>query len=107
MELSLASLGIRKAKFTSISDAFLHKLLLGAMPWCFDDPDDAQQLQKVLLTVFGRNTIGNIQSHGASKIVPVVTGNQHILEDVLANRDERYSYMACRIYTVFHMCAFL
>ena len=30
-------------------DAFLHKLLLGAMPWCFDDPDDAEQLQKVLL----------------------------------------------------------
>lgn len=106
MELSLAALGIRKAKFSSISDAFLRKLLLGAMPWCFDDPDDAEQLQKVLLTVFGGNTIGNIQSHGASRIVPVVTANQHILDE-LATRDERYSYMACRIYTVFHMCAFL
>lgn len=53
VELSLAALGLRKAKFSSISDALLRKLLLGAMPWCFDDPDDAEQLQKVLLTVFG------------------------------------------------------
>ena len=93
VELSLATLGLRKAKFSSISDAFLRKLLLGAMPWCFDDPgfddpDDAEQLQRVLLTVFGGNTIGNIQSHGASRIVLVATANQHILDE-LATRDER------------------
>ena len=92
VELSLAALGLRKAKFSSISDAFLRKLLLGAMPWCFDDPDDAEQLQKVLLTVFGGNTIGNIQSHGASRIVPVTTANQHILDE-LAARDERSQVM--------------
>ena len=44
--------------------------------------------KKVLLTVFGEKTIGNIQSHGASRIVPVATANQHILDE-LATRDER------------------
>ena len=74
----LQHLVFEKAKLSSISDAFLRKLLLGAMPWCFDDADDVEQLQKVLLTVFGGNTIGNIQSHGASRIVPVATANQHM-----------------------------
>ncbi len=41
VELCLASLG---ARFSSISDALLRKLLHGGMPWCFDDPDTAEQL---------------------------------------------------------------
>ena len=44
------------------------------------------------LHVFGGNTIGNIQSHGASRIVPVATTNQHILDE-LATRDERSQVM--------------
>ena len=64
-------------------------MLLGAMPWCFDDPDDADQLQKLLLSVFRRNTIGNIQTHGSARVILIATANCHVVED-LATKDERY-----------------
>ncbi len=82
VELSLAALGLRGAKYSSISDALLRKLLLGAMPWCFDDPDDADQLQKILLSVFGGCTIGNITNHGATRVTPIATANMHILDEL-------------------------
>ena len=89
VELALSVLGLRQARYSSIFDAFLRKLLLGAMPWCFHDPDDADQLQRLLLSVFGGNTIGNVQTHGSARVVPIATANCHIVED-LATRDERY-----------------
>ena len=58
------------------------------MPWCFDDPDDAEQLQRLLLSVFGGNTIGNIKMHGNARVVPIATANCHIVEE-LATKDER------------------
>ena len=85
MELALSVLGLRQARYSSISNAFLKKLLLGAMPWCFDDPDE---LQRLLLSVFGGNTIGNIQTHGSARVIPIATVNCHILKD-LATNDER------------------
>ena len=89
VELAISVLGLRQIRYSSISDVFLRKLLLGAMPWCFDDPDDAHQLQGLLLSVFGGNTIGNVQTHGSARVVPIATANCHIVED-LATRDERY-----------------
>ena len=89
MELALSVLGLRQARYSSISKAFLKKLLLGAMPWRFDDPDDAHQLQRLLLSVFGGNTIGNIQTHGSARVIPIATANCHMVEDLLATKDER------------------
>lgn len=34
VELSLASLGVHHASYSSINNALLRKLLLGGMPWC-------------------------------------------------------------------------
>ena len=53
VELSLSAIGCRGAIYTSISDALLRKLLMGAMPWCYDDPEEASQLEKMLISVFG------------------------------------------------------
>ena len=88
MEIALAALGVRGAMYSSISDAFLRKLLLGTMPWGFDVPDDAEQLQKILLSVFGNTCIGNINQHGNARVSPIATANDHIVDD-LASRDER------------------
>ncbi len=99
VELSLAALGLRSAKCSSISDALLRKLLLGAMPWCYDDPDNADQLQKILLSVFGGCTMGNITNHGASRITPIATANYFILDE-LAARDDRYDVLEYRQLTV-------
>ena len=88
VELSLAALGVRGAMYSSISDAFLRKLLLGAMPFAYDDPDDAEQLHRILLSVFGGNTIGNLKHHGTTRVTPIATANNHIVDD-LASRDER------------------
>ncbi len=88
VELSLAALGLRGAKYSTISDAFLRKLMLSAMPWCYDDPDHADQLQKILLSVFGGSTIGNVSWHGATRVSPIATANEHIIDE-LASRDER------------------
>lgn len=88
VELSLASLGIRHARFSSISDAFLRKLLLGGMPWCYDDPDTAEQVMKILMAVFGGNTMGNSLISGSCRVSPLVTANMHIL-DALASMDKR------------------
>ena len=65
VELCLAALGVIHARFSSISDALLRKLLHGGMPWCFDDPDTAEQVMKILLTVFGGNTTDNALSSGS------------------------------------------
>ena len=48
VELSLASIGVRNARYSSISNALLRKLMLGGMPWSFDDPDTADQLMRIL-----------------------------------------------------------
>jgi len=88
VELCLASLGVRHARFSSISNALLRKLLLGGMPWCFDDPDTAEQLMKILLTVFGGNTTGNALTSGSCRSSPLVTANMHIMEE-LASMDKR------------------
>ena len=88
VELALSVFGLRQARYSSISDAFLRKLLLGSMPWCFDDPDDAEQLQRLLLSVFGGNTIGNIKMYGNARVVPIAMANCHIVEE-LATKDER------------------
>ncbi len=57
VELSLAALGLRGAMYSSISDALLRKLILGSMPFALDDPDDADQLHRILLSVFGSTTM--------------------------------------------------
>ena len=88
VELSLASLGVRHARFSSISDAFLRKLLLGGMPWCYDDPDTAEQVMKILMAVFGGNTMGNSLTSGSCRVSPLVTANTYIL-DALASMDKR------------------
>ena len=82
VELCLASLGVRHARFSSISNALLRKLLLGGMPWCYDDPDTAEQLMKILLAVFGGNTMGNSLTSGSCRVSPLVTANMHIMEEI-------------------------
>ncbi len=94
MELALAALGLRGAKYSAISDAFLRKLMLSAMPWCYDDPDHADQLQNILLSVFGGNTIGNVTRHGTTRVAPIATANEHIIEE-LASRDDRLETVVC------------
>ena len=88
VELCLSAIGCRGAVYTSISDALLRKLLLGAMPWCYDDPESADQLERMLISVFGGASIGNITSHGATRVAPITTANQFIVDE-LASRDER------------------
>lgn len=89
VQLCLAALGVKGAMFSSITDALLRKLLLGSMPFALDDPDDADQLHRILLNVFGGNTIGNLNHHGSTRVAPIATANQHIIDD-LASRDERF-----------------
>ena len=90
IELSLASIGIRNARYSSISNALLRKLMLGGMPWCFDNPDTAEQLMRILLSVFGGKTMGNIPTSGSCRVSPLATANLHILHD-LASMDRRYA----------------
>ena len=90
VELSLASIGIRNARYSSISNALLRKLMLGGMPWCFDDPDTAEQLVRIPLGVFGGTTMGNILTSGSCRVSPLATANLHILHD-LASMDRRYA----------------
>ena len=54
---------VNRGKSKSVSNALLRKLLLGAMPWCFDDPSDAEQLQRILIAAFGG---ANMTSHGTA-----------------------------------------
>lgn len=82
VELSLASLGVRHARYSSISNALLRKLLLGGMPWCYDDPDTAEQLMKILLSVFGGNTMGNSLASGSCRVSLLATANMHILDEL-------------------------
>ena len=90
VELSLASIGIRNVRYSSISNALLRKLMLGGMPWCFNDPDTAEQLMRILLGVFGGTTMGNILTSGSCRVSPLATANLHILHD-LASMDRRYA----------------
>jgi len=89
VELSLAAFGIRSARYSSITNALLRKLLLGGMPWCYDDPDTADQLMKILLSVFGGTTIGNTLTKGSCRVSPLATANMHIMQE-LASMDKRY-----------------
>ena len=88
VELSLSAVGCRGAMYTSISDALIRKLLLGAMPWCYDDPEDANQLERMLISVFGGCNIGNASKHGSTRVSPIATANIFIVDE-LASRDER------------------
>ena len=61
---------------------------MGAMPWCYDDPEEATQLEKMLISVFGGANIGNLSSHGATRVTPITTANFFIMDE-LASRDDR------------------
>lgn len=99
VELSLASVGVRNARYSAISNALLRKLMLGGMPWCFDDPDTAEQLMRILLAVFGGTTMGNMLTSGSCRVSPLATANLHILHD-LASMDRRYA----SIYKLYKAC---
>ncbi len=68
--------------------------MLSAMPWCYDDPDHADQLQNILLSVFGGNTIENVTQHGTTRVAPIATANEHIIDE-LASRDDRLVTVVC------------
>ena len=89
VELCLAALGVRHARYMDISNPFLKKLLLGGMPWCYDDPNSAEQLMDILLNVFDGTTSGNLLSGGSCRVSPIATANNHIMHQ-LASMDKRY-----------------
>ena len=89
VELCLAAFGVRHARYRDISNAFLKKLLLGGMPWCYDDPNSAEQLMDILLNVFDGTTSGNLLSSGSCGVSPIATANNHIMHQ-LASMDKRY-----------------
>ena len=88
VELSLSAVGCHGVMYTSISDALIRKLLLGAMPWCYDDPEDADQLERMFISVFGGCNIGNASKYGSTRVSPIATANTFIVDE-LASRDER------------------
>ena len=92
VELCLAAMGVRHARYRDISNAFLKKLLLGGMPWCYDDPNSAEQLMEILLNVFDGTTSGNLLSSGSCGVSPIATANNHILHQHLS-MDKRYYCM--------------
>ena len=79
VELCLAAFGVRHARYRDISNAFLKKLLLGGMPWCYDDPNSAEQLMDILLNVFDGTISGNLLSSGSCGVSPIATANNHIM----------------------------
>ena len=89
VELCLAAMDVRHARYRDISNAFLKKLLLGGMPWCYDDPNSAEQLMEILLNVFDGTTSGNLLSSGSCGVSPIATVNNHILHQ-LVSMDKRY-----------------
>lgn len=91
VELALAAFGVRNARYSSISNALLRKLLLGGMPWVLDDPNNAEQLMNILLSVFGGTTMGNALTSGSCRVSPLATANMHILRE-LASMDKRSVY---------------
>ena len=93
VELCLAAFGVQHARYRDISNAFLKKLLLGGMPWCYDDPNSAEQLMDILLNVFDGTTSGNLLSSGSCGVSPIATANNHIMHQ-LASMDKRY-VVAC------------
>ena len=54
----------------------LRKLLLSSMPFLLDDPGNADQLEKLLISVFGGSTIGNMSSHGQTRVAPIITAKK-------------------------------
>ena len=88
VKLSLSAVGCRGAMYTSISDALIRKLFLGGMPWCYDDPEDADQLERMLISVFGGCNIGNASKRGSTRVSPIAMANTFIVDE-LASRDER------------------
>ena len=60
VELSLASIDARDACYSSISNLLRKLMLGGGLPWSFDDPDTAEQLMHILLSVLSGTTA---QSH--------------------------------------------
>ena len=72
--------------YRDISNPFLKKLLLGGMPWCYDDPNSAEQLMDILLN---GTTSGNLLSSGSCGVSPIATANNHIMHQ-LASMDKRY-----------------
>lgn len=103
VELCLAACGVRHARYHSISDALLRKLLLGGMPWSYDDPDNAEQLMSILLSVFGGTTMGNIHTYGSCNVSPICTANTFILSQ-LASMDKRFhvykSHVCMHVYAI-------
>jgi hypothetical protein len=63
------------------------------MPWCYDDPNSAEQLMDILLNVFDGTTSGNLLSSGSCGVSPIATANNHIMHQ-LASMDKRY-VVAC------------
>ena len=92
VEFCLAAMGVRHARYRDISNAFLKKLLLGGMPWCYDDPNSAEQLMEILLNVFDGTTSGNLLSSGLCGVSPIATANNTILHQ-LVSMDKWYYCM--------------
>ena len=56
------------------------------MPWCYDDLEDVDQLERMLISVFGGCNIGNASKHSSTRVSPIATANTFIV-DKLASRD--------------------
>ena len=91
VDLYVAAFGVQHARYRDISNAFLKILLLSGMPWCYEDPNIAEQLIDILLNVFD-GTSGNLSS-GSCGVSPITTTNNHIMHQ-LASMDKRY-VVAC------------
>ena len=56
------------------------------MPWCYDDLEDVDQLERMLIRVFGGCNIGNASKHSCTRVSPIAKANTFIV-DKFGSRD--------------------
>ena len=58
-EVCVAAVGQQEGTIKEITDAHLHRMLWGGLPFVYDDPSDVKQLKPLLMKAFGGGVIGS------------------------------------------------
>lgn len=90
VKLSLAACcNYPKGYQTSLTDSMARRYLSGALPFAYDDPENAELVKQFLINAFGGAGMGTEHRQFHARCTPLITANEHIMEQ-LSLAEARY-----------------
>ena len=77
---------------THLTESMARRFLSGALPFAYDDPENADLVKQLLINTFGRAGMGTEHSQFHARCAPLITANEHVMEQ-LSMAETRYKFL--------------